>query len=69
MTESTAEECEMLRASEAYEADIAPNNRPGRLEDYMDWFNKIGMKAQVLHLHGNIALIGASEDVLKRQLV
>lgn len=46
---------------EAYEADIAPNNRPGRLEDYMDWFNKIGMKAQVLHLHGNIALIGASK--------
>jgi len=46
---------------EAYEADIMPNNRPGRLDDYIEWFDKAGMKAQILHLHGNVALIGGSK--------
>ncbi|MEE2933647.1 MAG: class I SAM-dependent methyltransferase [Pseudomonadota bacterium] len=46
---------------EAYEADIMPNNRPGRLGDYMEWFDKAGMKAQILHLHGNVALLGGSK--------
>lgn len=47
---------------EAYEGDIAPNNRPGRLSDYVGWFADVGMTAQVLHLHGNVALIGAAKS-------
>ena len=46
---------------EAYEADIMPNNRPGCLDDYIKWFGEAGMKAQILHLHGNVALIGGSK--------
>ena len=46
---------------DAYEADIMPNNRPGRLDDYIEWFDDAGMKAQILHLHGNVALIGGSK--------
>lgn len=48
---------------EAYEADIAPNNRPARLGDYFDWFGAAGLSTQILHLHGNVALIaGAKRD-------
>lgn len=46
---------------DAYEADIAPNNRPGSLADYVDWFRAAGLAAQVLHLHGNVALIGGAK--------
>ena len=42
---------------EAYEGDLAPNNRPARLSDYYDWFAKCGMKAHILHMHGNVALL------------
>lgn len=45
---------------DAYEADLAPNNRPGSLADYIDWFRDAGLAPQVLHLHGNIALIGGA---------
>ena len=46
---------------DSYEADIMPNNRPGRLDDYIKWFGQAGMKAQILHLHGNVVLIGGSK--------
>lgn len=44
----------------AYEADLSDSNRPARLQDYRDWFAELGMASQVLHLHGNVALIGAA---------
>lgn len=46
---------------DAYEADIAPNNRPGRLSDYLAWFAEAGLVAQILHLHGNVALIAGGK--------
>lgn len=42
-----------------YEADFASNNSPGRLADYAHWFEAAGMASQVLHLHGNIMIMGA----------
>ena len=53
-----------MRTSESfdqYEADIAPNNRPGRLIDYASWFADASLVMQVLHLHGNVALIGGAK--------
>lgn len=47
---------------EAYEADIAPNNRPARMSDYTTWFRDAGMTAQILHLHGNVALIAGAKS-------
>lgn len=44
----------------AYEADLSETNRPARLDDYRAWFEALGMASQVLHLHGNVALIGAA---------
>ncbi len=44
----------------AYEADLSDSNRPARLEDYRAWFADLGLASQVLHLHGNVALIGAA---------
>lgn len=44
----------------AYEADLSDTNRPARLDDYRDWFSGLGMASQVLHLHGNVGLIGAA---------
>lgn len=44
----------------AYEADLSDSNRPARLDDYRAWFDALGMASQVLHLHGNVALIGAA---------
>ena len=46
---------------DAYEADLASNNRPASLADYFDWFRAAGLAAQVLHLHGNVALIGGAK--------
>ncbi len=46
---------------EAYEADIAPNNRPARLADYFEWFGAAGLSTQILHLHGNVALIAGAK--------
>ena len=42
----------------AYEADLASNNRPARLVDYQAWMKEAGFKTQLLHLHGNVMLIG-----------
>ncbi len=44
----------------AYEADLSPSNRPAGLDDYRAWFAELGMASQALHLHGNVALIGAA---------
>ena len=44
----------------AYEADLSDSNRPARLADYLAWFAELGLASQVLHLHGNVALIGAA---------
>jgi len=43
-----------------YQADLSDSNRPARLADYDAWFTALGMASQVLHLHGNVALIGAA---------
>ncbi len=43
---------------EAYQADLADNNRPATLEDYFAWFEAAGLGAQLLHLHGNTMLMG-----------
>ncbi|MBT5266482.1 MAG: class I SAM-dependent methyltransferase [Rhodospirillaceae bacterium] len=45
---------------EAYEADMASNNRPARLVDYQTWFHEAGMVSQLLHLHGNIMVMAAA---------
>ena len=45
----------------AYEADLAPNNRPARLHDYFTWFSAAGLSAAVLHLHGNVGLIAGGK--------
>lgn len=46
----------------AYEADLAPNNRPARLADYFDWFRSAGLSAACLHLHGNVGLIAGARE-------
>lgn len=43
----------------AYEADLASNNRPARLADYFQWLPEAGFSTQLLHLHGNVMLMGA----------
>lgn len=43
----------------AYMADLASNNRPARLADYFEWLPAAGFAAQLLHLHGNVMLMGA----------
>lgn len=44
----------------AYEAGLSDSNRPARLEDYATWFAELGLEHQILHLHGNVALIAAA---------
>jgi tRNA (cmo5U34)-methyltransferase len=43
---------------DAYETDLASNNRPARLADYLAWLEASGFAAQLLHLHGNVMLMG-----------
>ena len=50
-------------AFDAYEADLASNDSPGRLDDYQVWFKAVGLVSQVLHLHRNITIIGATRPV------
>ena len=45
---------------DGYVADLADNNRPASLDDYTRWFADAGLAMQVLHLHGNVALIGGA---------
>lgn len=42
----------------SYVADLGTGNRPAALEDHLRWLGEAGLDAQVLHLHGNVALIG-----------
>lgn len=52
-----------MRAAESFEAyrqDLGETNRPAALSDYRRWFEAAGFDATPLHLHGNIALIGAT---------
>lgn len=52
-----------MRAAEdfaAYEADLSDSNRPATLESYAAWFGELGLQHQILHLHGNVALIAAA---------
>ncbi len=44
-----------------YLADLGDNNRPASLGDYVQWFADAGLATQVLHLHGNVALIGGAK--------
>ncbi len=46
---------------EAYQTDLGTDNRPARLADYLEWFPATGLAPQVLHLHGNVALIGGAK--------
>jgi cyclopropane fatty-acyl-phospholipid synthase-like methyltransferase len=52
-----------MRSAETFDdyvADFASNNSPGRLDDYGAWFEAAGLTSQVLHLHGNIMIMGAA---------
>lgn len=54
-----------MRTAETYDAyieDLGTDNRPASLADYLDWFPSAGLTPQVIHLHGNIALIGGTKD-------
>jgi len=44
----------------AYVEDLDRTNRPAPLANYFEWFADAGMTAQLLHLHGNIMLIGGA---------
>lgn len=53
-----------MRSAETYDAyieDLGTDNRPASLADYLDWFPSAGLTPQVIHLHGNIALIGGTK--------
>ncbi len=43
---------------DAYQADLAQNNRPATLQNYFEWLPQAGLQAQLLHLHGNVMLMG-----------
>ncbi len=44
----------------AYQDDLGTDNRPASLTDYLDWFPAAGLTPQILHLHGNVVLIGGA---------
>lgn len=46
---------------DAYVADLGTTNRPARLADYMAWFAEAGLAADIVHRHGNIALLAAAK--------
>ncbi len=46
---------------ESYLEDLGTDNRPARLTDYLSWFPEAGLVPQLLHLHGNVALIGGAK--------
>lgn len=45
---------------EAYVEDLGTDNRPASLAEYLEWFPKAGLTPQILHLHGNVALIAGA---------
>ena len=53
-----------MRTTESFEAyleDLGTDNRPGALLDYFDWFQSAGLAPALLHLHGNVALLGGAK--------
>ncbi len=42
---------------EEYRESFAEKTPPASLQDYLHWFDSVGLAAACLHLHGNIALI------------
>ena len=44
----------------AYLKDLGSDNRPATLADYFDWLGTLGLASACLHLHGNIAILGAA---------
>lgn len=44
----------------AYERDLGSDNRPATLADYVRWFAAAGLAFQVLHIHGNVALLAGA---------
>lgn len=46
---------------DAYIEDLGTDNRPAALLDYLDWFRSAGLAPAVLHLHGNVALLGGAK--------
>lgn len=47
---------------DAYQEDLGTDNRPATLANYLDWLPAAGLAPQVLHLHGNVALIGGAKN-------
>ncbi len=47
---------------EAYLEDLGTDNRPAALLDYFDWFRSAGLEPALLHLHGNVALLGGAKS-------
>ncbi|MEQ9638593.1 MAG: class I SAM-dependent methyltransferase [Alphaproteobacteria bacterium] len=45
---------------DSYVEDLGSENRPAPLQDYFAWLSEVGLAAACLHLHGNIAIIGAA---------
>lgn len=44
----------------AYIEDLGQDNTPAPLESYFDWFREAEFEVTCLHLHGNVALLGAT---------
>ncbi len=56
-----------MRTADSYEGyieDLGTDNRPASLADYLTWFPAAGLTPQVLHLHGNVALIGGAKGLV-----
>ncbi len=45
---------------DAYQDDLGTDNRPASVAEYLEWFPAAGLAPQLLHLHGNVALIGGA---------
>lgn len=46
-----------------YVADLGEANRPATLDQYSGWFAEAGLEMQIVHLHGNIALLAGARPV------
>lgn len=45
---------------DTYIDDLGSDNRPAGLADYQTWFADAGLAFQILHLHGNVALMAGA---------
>ena len=48
------------KSSDTYLDDLGSDNRPASLTDYQTWFADAGLAFQILHLHGNVALMAGA---------